>query len=189
MPTRLAALACCASLALVSPALAADEPARPDDSTPAAETAERGTLAALDDKHGFRDLKFGMTLKQIPGLSKPTREAGLTLYTRASDSLKLGRAALLRIRYGFKSGRLVAVLVDVMGAENSKAVLEALQAAYGPGEQENRFIESYMWNGQKVIMHFRQPPLQRNSYFVLTDRDYMVQEATKQLDEAANADL
>lgn len=186
MHLRPAALACCASLFLALPARAVEPTGAP---AAEAESAEPGTLAALDEKRGFRDAKFGMTVKQFRGLSKPKREAGLAVYTRSTDSLTIGSGKLFLIRYGFKDGRLVAVFLDAYGDENSNAVLNALQAAYGPGEQENQFIREYKWNGEKVIMTFSQPPLRRNSTVVIVDREYVHQEVQRAAEKAENADL
>ena len=130
-----------------------------------------------------------MTVKQIRGLSKPKREAGMAVYTRGGDSLTIGSGELFLIRYGFKDGRLVLVSLDAHGDRNASAVLEALQAAYGPGEQENQFIRRYSWIGEKVIMTYSHPPHSENSNVTIIDKEYVQQESQRRAEKAENADL
>lgn len=185
MLTR-SALVCLGSIVLALPAQAVESTETPATAT---ESAESGTLAALDKKGGFRDARFGMTAKQIKGLTNPKREAGLTLYTRSADSLEIGAGKAFLIRYGFKDGRLVGVFVDIKGKDNSAAILAAFQAAYGPGDQENRFVQDYKWRGEKVLMHFRNAPGRSDSSVVIADREFVQREAQSESEKANNADL
>lgn len=200
MPIRSAVIACCVLLsgcylptsfvtsgppdAYGSGAAPASASQPPQQAAPAP-----GTLANLDAKRGFRDVKLGMSLESITGLSAPSEEEGMTIYSRASDSLALGSGTLSRIRYGFSSGRLVMITLEASGAANSDAMLEAFQAAYGPGTQRNRFIKSYFWAGESVLMMYSRKPGQTDSSVAIGDKAFGMSVLKAREQKAANADL
>jgi hypothetical protein len=125
---------------------AAIEPSRPPlEPSP-------GSLAYLDFKNGFRDLKFGdsptndMVLKEDGGDSK--------YYFRPRDELTIGRAHMDRLVYGFYKNRLAAVLINTKGLWNSRALLDVLRQAYGYGSQPNEFMQRYTWRSARVIISY-----------------------------------
>jgi hypothetical protein len=102
----------------------------------------------LDFKNGFRDLKFGdpptsdMVLKEEHGDTK--------YYARPSDDLTLGGAQLQHITYGFYKDRFYWLLLETKGFVNSRAMLDVVRQAYGPGYQGNRYIQEFAWFGSRV---------------------------------------
>jgi hypothetical protein len=103
----------------------------------------------LDFKNGFRDLKFGnpptsdMVLKE--------EESGDTkYYARPRDDLSLGGAQLQRIIYGFYKDRFFWLLLETQGLVNSRAMLDVMRQAYGPGYQGNRYMQQFAWFGSRV---------------------------------------
>jgi hypothetical protein len=125
------------------PAASQSATTRPPEPLPAAQPnvtprePSPGSLAYLDYKNGFRDLKFGdppradMVLKEDSGDSK--------YYARPSDDLSIGGAQLSHLIYGFYKNRLHAVQVGTKEIINSQALLEVLRQAYGRASQPNQF--------------------------------------------------
>ena len=114
---------------------------------------EQGSLAALDEKNGFQDAEFGMPLAAFHGLvpdeyNKP--DDYFKNYTVSSGKKMLGEIPLSLIEYTFYKGRLIAIEFRAEGKENSSYVLQALRAAYGPGQESS--IGS-MWEGENVRMY------------------------------------
>jgi hypothetical protein len=107
---------------------------------------------ALDDKYGFREMKFETLFNSIKNLVKV--EEGF--YKSTTEDLKLGDYQLNEVVYSFYKDQLYIILIKVKGVINSNGVLKILQQAYGSGYQSNRYIESYLWNGQKTIMSYEQ---------------------------------
>lgn len=143
----------------------------------------------MDAKAGFRDVRFGMSVADIAGLTAMQDEAGLQVYRRASDSLTLGNGVLSSIKYGFKAGRLVMISLTADGSTNSNALLEAFQAAYGEGYKPNRFMKDYFWSGQLVQTTYSQRPGKADSWLTISDKAFMEQELKDRANKSANADL
>jgi hypothetical protein len=116
-----------------------------------------GSLAYLDFRNGFRDLKFGDPPTQD---MKVFEEGGETkFYRRSSDDLTIGNANIEEISYGFYKGRLYSVLLQTGGLINSRALLAVLREAYGPGSRPNQFMDRYLWDGSKVLLYYDQKPI------------------------------
>lgn len=112
-------------------------------------------VKALDQKNGFRDLTFGVdTLAIAQRMQEPTKNPNTKIYSRPTDELKIGAAELKDIYYYFYKNQLSDIIIHTKGLVNSKAMLAALQANYGRGEQYNRFIENYNWAGRVVTMNY-----------------------------------
>jgi hypothetical protein len=129
--------------------------------TPAPVEPSPGSLAYLDFKNGFRDLKFGdppaadMVLKEDSGDSK--------FYVRPQDELGIGGATVNRIAYGFYKERLSSILIETKGLTNSRGLLDVLRQAYGIGEQPNRFMNSYTWRGSRAIVSYDENSITHNA--------------------------
>jgi hypothetical protein len=143
----------------------------------------------MDFKAGFRDVRLGMAVADIAGLTATQDEAGLQTYRRATDSMTLGNGVLSSVKYGFKAGRLVMISLAADGSTNSSALLEAFQAAYGEGYRPNRFLRDYVWNGQVVQTIFSQRPGKADSWLTISDKWFMEQELKNRANKSANADL
>lgn len=122
-----------------------------------------GSLAYLDFKNGFRDVKFGdpptkdMVLIEDSGESK--------FYSRAGESYVMGQADVEHIRYGFYKHRLYAVIVRTNGYSNSRLLLEVLRQAYGPG-RPNPFMNGYSWHGSLVGLSYEEHSKTHNAAIV-----------------------
>jgi hypothetical protein len=125
---------------------------RPPEPAPAAQQnvvsrePSQGSLAYLDHKNGFRDLKFGdppraeMVLKEESGDSK--------YYARPTDDLSIGGAHLSQLVYSFYKNRLQAVRMTTKGIVNAQALLEVLRHKHGhdllyTGGELRRLMQRY----------------------------------------------
>jgi hypothetical protein len=119
-----------------------------------AQAQEPGTLEALSDKYGFRDAHFESPTTAFKDLVliDPRKKS----YYRRGDSKKIGGAQVNSIYYYFYKGKLASVAITTKGIEDSRALLAALKAQYGPGEQPNDRIEKYEWLAGRVKMVYDQ---------------------------------
>ena len=122
--------------------------------------AGAGDLKALDAENGFRDARFGTSLDTLDGLQLLTESgaAGTQLYIRPDESLEIGAARLDGVTYGFYRERLYFVAIFTSGQRNTEAVLARFQEAYGPGAAVAGDAVEFVWQGSRVLLHFRQDP-------------------------------
>lgn len=122
--------------------------------------AQAGDVSALDAENGFRDARFGAPMPARAGfqLLSENGAAGTRLYVKPDEALAFGDARLDGVTYGFHSDRLYFVAIFTSGRENTRAVLEVFQAAYGPGAAIDGEANEYLWQGQRVALHFREDP-------------------------------
>ena len=135
-------------------------------SSPAPVEPSPGSLAYLDFKNGFRDLTFGDPYPQTMRLIEDDGET--KYYTRAGDDLTIGGSTVQRIVYGFYQGRFYAVLIETDGYANSRALLEVLREAYGPGTRPNRLMERYAWHGTRVWLTYEEHPRSHEATVIYT---------------------
>ena len=136
-------------------------------------------LKALDAKYGFRDGSFGMLISStnFQG-AKLVEDGGDTkFYSRPHDKMTIGGAELDQIVYGFYKGKLGYVHIETKGYLNSRALLEVLQKAYGPGYKSNRYIEKYHWFGKKVSMTYDENSITDDAGVFLSSRLIREEEA------------
>ena len=119
-----------------------------------------GSEDGLDAADGFRDAHFGARIESFHGLDLVTANGarGTRVYVRPGDELKLGDASLDGITYGFYSGELYFVALLSSGHRNAQMMLAALQEAYGPGRRVSRDVDEFLWQGRRVVLHFREDP-------------------------------
>lgn len=132
-------------------------------------TAWAGSLAELDAKNGFRDLKF----EQAPpkGMKLLEDDGDTKYYIRPADNLRIGAATAHRIICGFDKGRFFTVLIQTKGLSNSRALLDVFRQAYGatgtsphsPGFQTNQFLETYLWSGERVTARYDESPITKDA--------------------------
>lgn len=108
---------------------------------------------ALDDKYGFRDLRFGVPKSEIAGLLLVGADGDNSLYKRASDDLQIGEAAVSSITYCFYKDKFYAVQIAAPAA-NFNALLSALSSAYGKPYVSNK----YRWRGNTAGLTLEESP-------------------------------
>jgi hypothetical protein len=120
--------------------------------------AAAGTLEKLDEKYGFRDVKFETPVAKVPGLKLYYNDVKrhTKIYKRPTDKMMIGKYSLASVEYEFYKGVLSSVTIRTKGYINSTGVLKAFQELYGPGSQDNEYIEEYRWSTEKVLMNYEQ---------------------------------
>ena len=87
------------------------------------------SVADLDTKFGFRDVKFETDTSAIEGLAPAESTASKYTATRPADVRKVGKATINSITYGFFEGKLYEVTLVAKGLTNSHA-LRRLRVEY-----------------------------------------------------------
>jgi hypothetical protein len=118
-------------------------------------------IDALDAEDGFRDARFGTRVESFEGLEiiSDRGARGTKVYVRPTDALEFGAARLDGVTYGFYAQELYFVALFTSGSRNTRAVLAQLEQAYGPGTPVDGNAKEYIWQGRKVILHFREDPV------------------------------
>jgi hypothetical protein len=108
----------------------------------------------LNEPDGFRDLTWGTEFSTVENAMTYLRTdesyGGIKFYTRQTDNLTIGAAKLEMIQYGFWQGRFCDVWIYADGYSNWAGVHEALTTRFGQGYKSNRYIEDYLWYGDKT---------------------------------------
>jgi hypothetical protein len=141
-----------------------------------------GSLAYLDFRNGFRDLKFSDSPPQ--GMRVVEDHGDTTYYTRPSDDLTIGDARIKEMTYGFYKGQLYSVLLQTEGLINSHALLEVLRQAYGSGSRPNQFMDRYIWEGSRVVLYYDQKPISDDAIAIFSS---VPLKSEKEADEKAKA--
>ena len=145
-------------------------------------------LTTIDAKNGFRDLKFGISMSQVPGLVPHGKAIqSEQMYTRPADSKKVGGATLSAIYYTFYKGNLLAVTLETKGYLSSQALFKAFKSLYGEPEKPNLYIENYQWLGTKVVASFEQNSITDNGSIYLISKPISAQMTSDQEKTAKKA--
>ena len=89
-------------------------------------------MKALDEKYGFREAKFEMSLNSFKNLVEI--EPNSNYYESPTENLKIGEYDLYSINYLFYKGQLSSINIVIKGSTNRDGVLKILQIAYGDGD-------------------------------------------------------
>lgn len=129
--------------------------------------AQAQSIDALSDKYGFRDAQFESPLTAFRGLTLVESGTNTKTCARATDAKKIGGAQISSIHYSFYKGKLLAVHLKTKGLINSQALLEALVAQYGPGEQPNEFLKEYLWPANRVLMSYKENAITNDASVIM----------------------
>ena len=137
-----------------------------------ASQAFAGDLDALDRDNGFGRARLGTSVETLEGIELITERAarGTSLFALSGAMPPLGEAHLDDVTLGFYEGRLYFVALFTSGRRDAQAALSALQAAYGPGTAIVGDVPEYVWQGQRVSLHFRQDPVTEMGMVGFTSR-------------------
>ena len=111
---------------------------------------------------GYAGIKWGTQFSEIKSsdmvesrntidLAEPDKKIKI-FYTRKSDQLKLGEAALDKIEYVFWFGKFADVRIIASGSENFDKLKNYLFDKYGP---VNKFQSAYTWDGKVTKIIFK----------------------------------
>lgn len=121
------------------------------------------SVADLDTKFGFRDVKFETDTSAIEGLAPAESTASKYTATRPADVRKVGKATINSITYGFFEGKLYEVTLVAKGLTNSHALRDALEGQFGEGTLVSAAGQDRNWDGKLVRLTYREDPAFHNS--------------------------
>ena len=114
-----------------------------------------GSVWAYDEPMFFRDMRFCRTISEYSSKLEIVEDDGnLKFYKNPKESLKIGRAKLTSITYGFYDDVFFSVMIKFENYGNSRALLDAMKYRYGEPDKPNRYMERYYWHGEDVSISF-----------------------------------
>jgi hypothetical protein len=145
-----------------------------------------GSLAYLDARNGFRAAQFGAPRSSFTGLEL-VEKGEVIFYQRKNENLQIGEGQAKAITYGFYQDRLLVINIETVGMSNSQAVLLVFQQAYGPGAQDNKYLQQYHWLGQKVFVTYKENSATHNALISLLSVPLQHEIAAEQNEKAKKA--
>ena len=130
-----------------------------------------GHLPYLDYRNGFRAYKFGDDIAQQAGMQLVKDYGGLKIYSRADEDLHLGEAELSQISYLAFDNKLMSVLVYARGAQNSAALRQVVETAFGIGRQPTKGASIFLGEGKTANYRFQIHPQSGDSELVLSSNE------------------
>ena len=141
----------------------------------------QGSLADLDAKNGFRNVKLGAFRSSFQDListdADPNEKSDWKNYERRSDDKTLGDIPLDYISYKFYKDYLIQISLQSKG--HFKELFETITQAYGEHSEIKKNIYnnfeyiSYYWKGTNVTIRLLKGPEYINLEFgTNTDTDY-----------------
>jgi hypothetical protein len=131
----------------------------------------------LDEKNGYKEIQLGafhQDIKQFlaeePSDSNVAEKTATYKVTDASF-LSVGESEISSVEVNFFKDKVSSIVLEAKGLSNSKALLKALNLAYGNGEKRNTYIEEYHWSGKKVQMSYKMNGSTKNTLVTLFSKD------------------
>lgn len=150
-------------------------------------------IKALDEKNGFRDMKFGSDISTFQNMKEVERSSDeLSIYyIKTDDKLKIGTGEVQKITYGFYKGKLYVVLIKINGLTNSRDVLLVMQELYGNGYKSNEYIEEYFWLGKKVTASYEENSVTSDATIIFSNEEITAQKEKdkKEANKKAKSDM
>lgn len=151
---------------------------------------------AIDEKNGFRELRFGQDLASIPDLVEmPGRDyVAIKDYQKKPDKEKLqvGNAEIRDITYGFYKNKLVRVSLTALG-DNTDKLLNAAIGLYGEPMADKQILppgRGYWWIGEKVVGSYQETGKEgKRGYLVLSDKQATAEAEKLPANQGGAADL
>ncbi|RDC63896.1 hypothetical protein [Adhaeribacter pallidiroseus] len=121
-------------------------------------TASGQTITQLEKKNGFRDARFGASVKSFRNLVLTEQEGNTKYYRRKTDVMTMKGVEFADITYAFYKDRLSHVFITLNGVENSREFVTLLESLYGEGERLYPWVESFdnvlEWNGENITLTY-----------------------------------
>jgi len=150
---------------------------------------KRPSVAALDEKYGFRNVTLEADISSFNDLVpfEVEESDGMKLFTRSNDELNIGEYDIEPIVYAFYKDKLLSILIMTKGYSNSRGVLEVLRTQYGNGYQENRYIDKYTWSGKRAALVYSENSITNDATITLLSRSLLMQSKKDEKESAAKA--
>jgi hypothetical protein len=103
-------------------------------------------VAVLDGLTGFRGQQFGAP--PVAGMVLAETDGSMKFYHRPTDRLKLDKARLTEIIYGYYKDQFFVAILKTKGKVNAHALLDVFNDVYGTPTQPNASLPRYAWSGK-----------------------------------------
>ena len=118
-----------------------------------------GGIEALDAKNGFRKLRFGTPLAELPTMQKRRG-----FYMDPMERQVVNDVPLSKLQFFFFEDKLCSVEMATSGVSEPTRLFNSFVALYGPPQTLND--SKWVWAGQKVTVTFTQRMLVANSGYL-----------------------
>src|SRR5262249_43529308 len=90
--------------------------------------------SALAQVDGFRGLKWGTEFSTVESEMeyRQTSKDGINYYRKLGDEMKIGKAELIHLHYGFRENKFCSVLIAVKGQSNFEWLRDTTFERFGP---------------------------------------------------------
>jgi len=133
------------------------------------------------EPEGFRGIKWNTdisTLSEYMKYQYPLKDygfVGVEIYTRTGDVLRLGRAELKEILYGFVEGKLFVVFINTKDFEIWNRLKQATFEKFGKGFQSDIGKEEYSWKGRATRVLLRYDETFGEAVLSMASKSYLKQ--------------
>ena len=135
----------------------------------AAFAAKGGSLKNLDKHNGFRDLALTQRCddiadfkgnKQVVKKAATLRTdkepyAGMIVFRRPTDQLKVGPTELIDVSYTCYMDQLMSVRLVAWGSRDAEALLFTFTTAFGEATSQDEDLGLWSWEAKKVVLNLR----------------------------------
>jgi len=111
-------------------------------------------LAFKNEPDGFRGIKWGTNINDLPNMVLHSVDEDLNFYHRKNDKMIIGKADIQSIGYVFYKGRFCSVFIKFNDWSNFDILKETLWSIHGEAYRPNRFIDEYYWFWSDVSLGF-----------------------------------
>src|SRR5262249_17028909 len=139
------------------------------------------------DADGFRGIKWGTELSAVQDMTQIGTDpsyGGVKKYSKKSDELKIGGADLESIEYNFWQDKLFSVTINFKGSSNFSSLKDATFEKFGKGSKPNRFMETYIWDGDITGMMLQYKEILREGHFYMFSKEINKQQKLYQAEKA-----
>ena len=144
-------------------------------------------VVSFADADGFRGIKWGTELSAVQDMTQIGTDpsyGGVKKYSKKSDELKIGGADLESIEYNFWQDKLFSVTINFKGSSNFSSLKDATFEKFGKGSKPNRFMETYIWDGDITGMMLQYKEILREGHFYMFSKEINKQQKLYQAEKA-----
>lgn len=147
-------------------------------------------LKKLDEKNGFREVKFNTGIKSIPNLQFiGNGEPNIKFYKKTNEILMIGDYKLKSITYVFYKEILCGIIIETEGYSNSRGILDLIKSLYGDGYQSNEYIEQYYWFGDIVTLSYEENLITNDAAIIFKSKKIIEQQNEDKKEKAKKSGM
>lgn len=105
-----------------------------------------------EEPEGFRGIKWGEHIKNIPGMGKIAPQDHIDIYKKEKDKLQIDETRVKTIEYYFFKDRFMGLYITFDGFYNFTAIKRFMFKAYGPGKKKNYYLDNFTWLTKSLLI-------------------------------------